>query len=442
MSTRTVSSTKIPAENGCCSTDSLVLQRNCNRNSLQPHISRRIFVTKPIRLMKRTGFIALLTAFTLTLQAQDRLTTSKHFQSEYEKAVEKKLGVAPDMRWGYMVRPQSGDEYAVGCYGTELVATCGLTVRKLKIDRTLVSSFDSLFNLIVVTSDFLPKMESDGGDTCMFYTYRYAAECMKPGVNTCADLTGLGDSIFQSVMVSDMMMLKRALQRSAGVRKRLQQLLPDWYGRIRSIIYDNSRFKLIASKYFNERYNDEVEEKLIRDTSMKWGFLEYPSLMNEFSVCCYTRKVGAELVLTYPDRIIWGSGDKVIGIRTRHMRISGSTAAILDRLLKYPVETADCQMATDNVFVEYGGLPIRCDGMTYVFYSDGRAAECWSPRNESILYDLTTIGEDLKHAVETGNRILLGKVTKRARDLSWSFYRLLPEWYQEYLSGMNADSPK
>ena len=202
--------------------------------------------------------------------------------------------------------------------------------------------------------------------------------------------------------------------------------------------------RLSTTKYSDasDGYYRQVERLLgvNLNRSMEWGYVVRPSFFNEYALCCFVDDFGAELVYTVAKESIWSSKNRnAVQVDTYRLRIKRSVAESLTELFKLAVETSDFLPDKESFSIytnENGDRSIMEsmgeDGTSYIFFSDGRAAQCWSPK-ESNCSNLVHIADNLCPAVKKGDKDAVQEIASGLSDLKESFRSLLPDWYNEYL---------
>lgn len=202
----------------------------------------------------------------------------------------------------------------------------------------------------------------------------------------------------------------------------------------------NAQERLSTSKYISDGYCRTVEKKLGINSSIEWGYVSRPSFFNEYSLYCIIDDMGAELVYSVAGESIWSAKNRdAVPVDTYRLRIKRADAESLSELIQLAVETSDFLPDRGTISVsknddgEYMVVrSVGLDGTIYQFFHDGRAAECWSPR-EGNCSRLVKIADDLCPAVKSGDRDEVRRIVSELPELKESLKKLLPDWYNEYL---------
>lgn len=230
---------------------------------------------------------------------------------------------------------------------------------------------------------------------------------------------------------------------------------------------------LRMTKYFKDGYVNLLEKTLLPAdeeglTDLRygriWGFIYKPSFTPEKSLYC-TVSDQTKLVLCEPDSSIWYMSSRQLEKRVDHgsyiryeptglkwedvvldmkivrheLPISVEQADVIEKLFAVCINTATSFMwASEHYSIETeadGRKTLKefmgLDGEDFVFFQNGRSAECWSPYGGK-LKRLTNIAIALMKAVRESDPTQLKALIPEAEALTREYCELLPDWAKEY----------
>lgn len=238
---------------------------------------------------------------------------------------------------------------------------------------------------------------------------------------------------------------------------------------------------LRTSEYFKDGYRALVERMLLPESTESeyndlrfgriWGIVILPSFSQEESVYCVRTDSGFKLVMRLPEKSIWYTARHItydnkksttsrrlkvssmkrnnvrwedveldMNVKVRELNITSEQASVLSELFRMAINTSTSLMRSYDSYSivtdENGERKIQeyvgADGESTVFFYNGRAAECWSPK-EGKLKRLIDIRQAMRDAIDNNDNSIIEAALPEAKALTLEFRELLPNWAKEYL---------